>query len=117
MRSLEHLMYMGTHGFVADNDKTSLITSGNLDRLKGLPILFIQGSENVVYSPESTDKSFTTLTRHFQQAGYEREVIQGYGHLDCWMSDSAVRDVYPIVQEHVFRCMAGAKAAARAASA
>ena len=101
-------MHMGTHGFVTNNYNESLVTSRNIDRLKDLPILFISGSENVVYSPETTDKSFTTLINHFQQEGYEREVIQGYGHLDCWMSPDAVNDVYPLVRDHAVRCMTAA---------
>lgn len=105
MMSLEHLMYMGTHGYVTDNHNTSLVTKPNLDRLKGLSILFLSGTENVVYSPETTDTSFTTLTSHFQQAGYERKLLQGYGHLDCWMSESAVDDVYPAVFHHIEKCL------------
>ena len=112
MRSLEHLMYMGTHGFATDNNNTSLVTKPNLDRLRDLPILFLSGSENVVYSPETTDQSFTTLTNHFQQAGYEREILQGYGHLDCWMSEAAVNDVYPTVLAHILKCLAANKTAA-----
>lgn len=101
MTSLEHLMYMGTHGYVTDNHNTSLVTKSNLDRLEGVPILFLSGTENVVYSPESTDISFTTLASHFQQESYERKVLQGYGHLDCWMSEAAVEDVYPAVLHHI----------------
>ena len=104
MTSLEHLMFMGTHGFVTNNQNKSLVTDSALDRFKGLPILFISGSENVVYSPESTDKSFTTLTRKFGQAGYEREIIPGFGHLDCWMSPDAAQKVYPRVLEHAVKC-------------
>lgn len=103
---------MGTHGFATDNNNVSLVTDANLDRLRGLKILFLSGSENVVYSPETTDQSFTTLTDHFQQAGYEREVLQGYGHLDCWMSEDAVNDVYPRVSEHIFNCLAKNKSEA-----
>lgn len=99
-------MHIGTHGIVTNNSNESLVTDRNLDRLKDLPTLFISGSENVVYSPESTDRSFTTLTRKFGQAGYEREIIAGYGHLDCWMSPDAVNDVYPMVLDHARRCYA-----------
>jgi pimeloyl-ACP methyl ester carboxylesterase len=109
MTSLEHLMYMGTHGYVTNNDNTSLLSDQNLRRLQGLPILFIHGSDNVVYSPESTDKSFTKLTTLFGQGNYDREVIAGYGHLDCWMSPEAVDDVYPLVYEHAVQCYAKGK--------
>ncbi|KAK5676539.1 hypothetical protein LTS10_010840 [Elasticomyces elasticus] len=104
MKSLEHLMFMGTHGYVANNDRVSLVTNRNLDRLKGIPILFISGSDNVVFTPEATEQSFAILTHRFQQAGYEREVFEGYGHLDCWMSPDAAKDIYPTVYAHAARC-------------
>lgn len=71
----------------------------------GLRILFISGSESVVYTSETTDKSFTTLTDSFGQEGYECETIEGYGHLDCWMGKDAHRDVYPTVLRHAIDCM------------
>ncbi|KAF2103993.1 cholesterol oxidase [Rhizodiscina lignyota] len=105
MHSLEHLMYMGTHGFVTNNNNENLVTAQNLERLQGLKILFISGSENVVYKPEATDKSFTTLTHKFGQGGYELQVFEGYGHLDCWMGKDADKDIYPTVLRHTTKCM------------
>ena len=105
MKSLQHLMFMGTHGYVTDNSNKSLVTDDNMQRLASLPILFIHGSDNVVYSPESTDKSFTKLTTTFQQEGYEYEAFEGYGHLDCWMGKDAAQDIYPRVLAHARNCM------------
>lgn len=106
MKSLSHLMFMGTHGYVTTNNTNeSLVTPTNIQRLRNLPILFLSGSDNVVYKPETTDVSYTTLTVGLGQKGYEREVVQGYGHLDCWMGEDAVRDVYPRVLEHVRKCV------------
>ena len=100
MQGLEHLMYMGTHGYVANNEKESLLTAHNLQRLSGLPIFFISGTDNVVYTPESTDKSYTTLTTTFGTANYSRKEYKEYGHLDCWMGADAARDIYPDVLRH-----------------
>ncbi len=105
MTSLQHLMYMGTHGHVTNNSNKTLVTPENLQNLQGVPILFIHGSENVVYSPETTDKSYTTLTTTFQQEGYDRIVFEGYGHLDCWMGENAATDIYPTVLAHARRRM------------
>lgn len=105
MKSLQQLMYMGTHGHVVDNKNESLVTDRNIQHLHGLPILFIHGADNVTYKAESTDRSFTELTTTFGQGGYEREVFQGYGHLDCWMSADAAKDVYPRVLAHVRECV------------
>ena len=106
MKSLEHLMYMGTHGYVTDNHNESLLNDENLRRLAGIPILFIQGSENVVYTPEATNRSLETMNDAFGQGLYQREVFEGYGHLDCWMGKDAATDVYPTVLAHAMRCMA-----------
>ncbi|KIW12714.1 hypothetical protein PV08_09992 [Exophiala spinifera] len=100
MRALELLMFTGTHGYVVNNNRESLVTPANLQCLQGMPILFISGGENVVFSPEGTDKSFTTLTAVFALKDYEREVFDGYGHLDCWMGSQASKDVYPTVLAH-----------------
>lgn len=105
MKSLQHLMFMGTHGYVTNNSNESLVNDQNVERLRGLPIQFIVGSENVVYSPENTDKSYTKLTTTFGQGGYQCDVFQGYGHLDCWMGKDAATDIYPTVLAHARRCM------------
>ncbi|KAK2609820.1 hypothetical protein N8I77_003299 [Diaporthe amygdali] len=101
MKSLHHLMYMGTHNFVTDSHDVSLVTPQNIARLKGLPIFLFSGSENAVYAPENTDLSFTTLSEANGGLCYERQVFEGRGHLDSWMSPTAHKDVYPRVLNHV----------------
>ena len=76
MKTLEDLMYLGTHAEVVGNDGNSLITASNLDRLKGVPILFIHGSKNAVFTPESTEISLTTLRDAFGPQKYvERQTL------------------------------------------
>lgn len=101
MRSLHHLMYMGVHGYVTDSQDTSLLTPQNIARLRGLPIFFFSGAENDVYRPECTDLSFTTLSEANGGLCYERQVFEGRGHLDSWMSPAAHRDVFPRVLKHI----------------
>lgn len=103
MRSLAHLVEMGRKGYVMDNEFNNLVTEANLARLKGIPILFFAGSENVVYSPATTSTSYFKLESAFVGGEYESVEIQGYGYLDCWMGAEAVRDVYPTVRAHVDR--------------
>lgn len=100
MRSLEHLMQMGTKGYVMNNEGDDLTTPRNLAHLKGIPILFFSGTENVVFSPESTDTSYCKLRDAFGDDNYQREEIPGRGHLDCWIGSDADKDVYPIVKAH-----------------
>lgn len=104
MTLLKHLMRMGTAHEVMDNDFRSLVTDANLENFKGLPISFISGGDNVVYSPESTSMSYDVLREKFGTEMYQRRVVQGYGHLDTWMGKNSVVDVYPLVAEHVEWC-------------
>lgn len=80
---------------------SNLITSANLQRLRNLPIYFFTGSENGVFLPEATDISYTTLRNTFNEGQYERDVIDGFGHSDCWMGEKAAEAVWPRVRAHM----------------
>lgn len=110
MRSLAHLMSMGSRGWATTNPpiSTNLVTPYNISRLKGIPIFLFSGAENAVYAPESTDVSYTMLRDANGADDYERFVFEGRGHLDCWMGVTAHEDVYPRVREHVDKIMVGA---------
>ena len=105
MRCLAHIVEMGSNGSVMDNQFESLVTDANIARLKGIPILFFSGAENVVYSPESTTTSYFKLETAFEDGDYERVEFQGRGHHDCWMGTNAVQDIYPAVKAHAERCV------------
>lgn len=75
------------------------------------------GADNQVLTPESTERTFDIL-RHELGGGhgaggygggelYRRNVVPGYGHLDCWMGRKAYVDVYPMVREEVDRVCRG----------
>ena len=80
---------------------TNLITPANLQRLRNLPIYFFTGSQNGVFSPESTDISYTNLRNAWDEGQYERDVIDGFGHSDCWMGEKAAEAVWPRVRAHM----------------
>jgi hypothetical protein len=111
MRCLTHLVRIGTTGKVltwplpsstaGSTSARELIDDRNLDRLKSIPIFFFSGSENAVYTPEATDISYTTLRDKFDEGLYERDVFEGFGHLDCWMAEKAADVVWPRVKEHM----------------
>lgn len=109
MRSLKWLMKTGELGYVTTNEpvSTNLVTPANIERLKGIPILFLSGTGNMVFTGENTDTSYTTLCNAHGKEWYEREVFQGKGHLDSWMGATAYRDVYPRVRRHVDKIMKG----------
>ncbi|KAF7189115.1 Cholesterol oxidase [Pseudocercospora fuligena] len=109
MNFLSHLMRMGAeephHPRSSEPEFADLVEDpGNLERLKGLKIQFISGGENVVFSPLSTSESYDLLRDAFGEDGYERVVVDGYGHLDTWMGKASFRDVYPRVQWHIEEC-------------
>lgn len=103
MTLLHLLMQSGYRGVVTTNGPlfTDLTTPQNVRRLKGIPILLFSGSDNQVLTPEATDKTYCLLRDTFGTVGYQRQVIQGYGHLDCWMGRRAYVDVFPMVREEV----------------
>lgn len=95
-------MNSARRGYVTTNDPSvSLVTPENMDRLKGIPILFLSGTGNMVFTVENTDASYTTLCNAHGRQWYEREVFAGKGHLDAWMGATAYQDVYPRVKRHV----------------
>ena len=100
MVNLEQLMFMGSNGFIVDNNEMSLVTPQNLEQLRNIPILFIHGGKNAVYSPESTERDYDLLREKFGGEQYERVIFQERGHLDCWMGKTSFRDVYPAVEGH-----------------
>lgn len=107
MRSLQWLMESGRKENVLANGPvfTNLVTPENLERLKGIPILFLSGTGNMVFTAENTDISYTTLCNVHGRDWYEREVFPGKGHLDAWMGSTAYQDVYPRVRRHVDQIM------------
>ncbi|KAI1005810.1 hypothetical protein K3495_g2408 [Podosphaera aphanis] len=109
MTCLHLLMQMGKRGFVTSNKPcyTRLTTEGNLRRLKGIPIMVFSGSENQVLSPAATEQTYSILRNRFGPENYERHVIHGYGHLDCWMGREAYVDVFPVVRDHADKICRG----------
>jgi hypothetical protein len=85
---------------VVDPSGENLVTDENLERLRGIPVLLFSGKENVVWRAESTLTTYTVLREKFGEHGYERLQFEGRGHLDCWMSESAV-EVFEEVRRRV----------------
>ncbi|KAJ7757153.1 hypothetical protein B0H16DRAFT_1538314 [Mycena metata] len=104
MNTLSYVMHTGIAGHSIDNEGNDLVTEANLARLEGIPILFLSGGDNVVFTPVSTSMSYDDLRERFGTSLYKRVVVPGYGHLDPWMGERSRYDVYPIVGEHVEWC-------------
>ncbi|KAL4963269.1 uncharacterized protein BDV14DRAFT_202097 [Aspergillus stella-maris] len=103
-KSLEHITRMGSKGMCLDNDLNGLLTETNLERLRGVPIMFISGSDNEVFMPEGTLKDYELLRRRFGEGMYRRFVPEGYGHLDTIVGKSADEDVWWKIESHLEWC-------------
>ncbi|CAI7661418.1 unnamed protein product [Penicillium discolor] len=101
---MKQVVRSGTRGVCLDNDSCPLLTAENLQRLQGLPILFVTGTENQVFSPESTLKDYELLRRQFGERLYRRFLAEGYGHLDPIMGKHAAEDVYWRIFAHLRWC-------------
>lgn len=106
-KMMKQVVRMGTRGGCTDNESHSLLTDENLQRLRGLPILFVSGTENQVFNPESTLKDYELLRRRFGEKHYRRFLAEGYGHLDPIVGKNAAEDVYWRIMTHLRSCSEG----------
>ncbi|KAG0335523.1 hypothetical protein BG004_008410 [Podila humilis] len=94
-----------------DTENQDLVTPENLKRaFANVPVLLIHGAKNQVFIPDATEKTVeqlretnlpdTAMTFDYKSM-YRRELIPGYGHLDCIVGDRAYKDVYPFILEHL----------------
>ncbi|KAF9273719.1 hypothetical protein BGZ68_001272, partial [Mortierella alpina] len=96
-----------------DVEGKNLVLPENLKRaFEKVPVLLIHGAKNQVFIPEATLKTVEALRNTNlpstgqaldSQGMYRREVIPGYGHLDCIVGDRAYKDVYPFILDHLER--------------
>jgi hypothetical protein len=86
-----------------------LINDSGLECFKHIPIFFFSGSDNAVFTSEATDTSYTILRDKFDEGQYEREVFDGFGHLDCWMGEKAVDVVWERVKHHMIKVCGATK--------
>lgn len=99
IRAFEHLALMVRKGHLVNfGGEDSYLP--HLERL-ALPIRFIHGANNECFLPESTEITFDLLREKNGKALYDRFVIPKYGHIDCIFGRDAVRDVYPLILEHL----------------
>lgn len=85
-------------------DFVDLGTPENILKLKGIKISFLYGAENAVWSSLATKTSYDALRAAFPDGQYERNIVKGYGHMDCLIGKDAFRDVYPRVLRHIVAC-------------
>jgi cholesterol oxidase len=74
----------------------------NLERLRR-PITLLSGSANLVWVPESTERTYALLVKELGQDLFSRVVLDGYGHQDVFIGAETARDTFPTVLEHLER--------------
>lgn len=99
MRAFEHLALMTKKGHVVTATGEDAYLP-HLDRL-AIPITFIHGARNECFLPASTAKTYELLQQANGAALYRRHVIPDYGHIDCIFGKNAVKDVYPLILQHL----------------
>ncbi|KAJ5169647.1 uncharacterized protein N7500_002430 [Penicillium coprophilum] len=101
---MKQVVCNGTQGVCMNNDLRPLLTPESLQRLQGIPILFISGTDNQVFKPETTLKDYELLRRTFGERLYRRFLADGYGHLDPIVGKNAADDVYWRIFGHLNWC-------------
>jgi cholesterol oxidase len=99
LRAFRHLIRNLRAGHVVREDGTDSYAP-HLG-LMAIPILFVHGADNDCLLPKSTEVSLETLAERNGSALYRRELIPGYGHVDCIIGEHAERDVYPYILGHL----------------
>jgi cholesterol oxidase len=74
----------------------------HLERLQ-LPISFASGAHNLVWLPDSTERTYKLLDGQFGGKHYHRYVYPNYGHQDVFNGALAYKDTFPSVVEHLRR--------------
>ncbi len=92
--SLQHLSLMMRRGLAVTH-------TGGMDyfehpeRIAGTRLLLLQGSQNYIFHPVGSLKTLRWLRDSNPGGDYQREVLQGYAHLDAIVGTRAAADVYP----------------------
>jgi cholesterol oxidase len=66
-----------------------------------IPMLFIAGTENEEFLPETSRLTFELLRSMNPSELYRRVVFENYGHMDCFVGEHAARDIFPTLVEHL----------------
>lgn len=97
--SFEQLALMIKQGHVvsAHNEEIYMLYAKRL----ALPITFLHGEKNRCFLPASTEKTYQLLREINGPVFYKRHVIPDYGHMDCIFGKNALKDVYPLILQHL----------------
>jgi len=100
--SLQHLSLMLRRG-LAVTHTGAMDYFEHPERFASTKLLLLQGSQNYIFHPVGTLKTQRWLRDCNPQGDYQREVLQGYAHLDAIVGTRAATDVYPRIANFLDR--------------
>ena len=95
----KHLAQMARAGHLVDAQGGDVYLR-HPERMR-IPLRILHGSLNATFTPSSTEKTIRWLQKHEPDAPVERELVEGYGHIDCIFGRDAAVDVFPRIVEHL----------------
>ena len=90
---LNHLASMVRAGHVIDKDGKDTYLSRVTNMT--IPITLVQGTENRIFLPKGSEKTWNLLRKTNDPALYERKVFPGYAHMDLFIGKNAHKDIFP----------------------
>lgn len=99
LRAFAHLIRNLRAGRIG-NEQGEDVYLPNLDRM-AIPVAFLHGADNECLLPESTRLTYEALAARNGPDLYRWHLIPRYGHVDCMFGENAVRDVYPLILDHL----------------
>jgi cholesterol oxidase len=120
-RNVNELTHLTLHELFGPTDMTMMVHLSNmahaqkviraegpwdyladLERLR-LPITLMSGSENLVWTAESTKRTHDLLIESLGGDQFRRVVFDDYGHQDVFIGAEVAHDVFPTILEHLER--------------
>jgi cholesterol oxidase len=103
--SLVHLSKIMRRGLAVDRTDHDTYTR-HPERLR-IPIRILQGTDNYIFLPDGSARTLRWLRGANDPGLYDRQMLQGYAHLDAIVGRDAARDVYPLISEHLLATARG----------
>lgn len=107
MQTYIQTLYFATQKRITDNlGRNQFVTQHRIAEHLRFPICFLHGDRNQLFEPATSEKSHELVSRVMggaphrttaadADAGYQLEIVPGYGHQDCIIGEHASRDVFP----------------------
>eukprot|EP01130_Rhizamoeba_saxonica_P016193 TRINITY_DN7440_c0_g1_i2.p1 TRINITY_DN7440_c0_g1~~TRINITY_DN7440_c0_g1_i2.p1 ORF type:complete len:1879 (-),score=384.73 TRINITY_DN7440_c0_g1_i2:40-5634(-) len=86
---------------VVDYAGNKIFTKDNIRDNLNIPILLLHGSEDKIFNPSGTNKSYKQLKKLNKRVNYENEKLDDYGHFDPIIGYVAAIEVYPKIVDYL----------------